>query len=703
MVKVNESKQDDLHGHWPQSSLPSDDGSFVVLGRSPPQELNTQFTSNMSQQPTVCPAPPPHNSYPGSLPHLESQTLQNSSFVPGVPPTDLSPEEIQRKLHELLQENLKLKDTLCQNNLAMKQQFNTLVMWQNELLRVHKNHKEKFTETKELVLKLRAENAELKNILEAYKKAGSAVPSAAETELMMENAELKGKIAELQQKLSTPVPRKDQLYIAPSSKKEQELSALLEQVNRQLEIAERARRQLTVDVERVTAQRTRLERDMIAQKTEMEEQKEQLQKLQKEKQELEQKITLLMEQKLHDYVLIKHEEQQQGSLSPIGVQESNSQEIQSLVLQLEEQQTLVSTLTHQLKEERFKLAAALTAEKQTPSTVSDQASHTHDFSGCEEMLEHINSCLDEEAERSSDVDTWLQVESDSTNHCKGKRDAYMKIVNIFEAEVQELKNLVIQERASNEVWKKNLEEEEEKFRNLDSDYQKLVKELHSFHEEQKDKDRHNLAYYEVQARGFTEKIDGMTAQLLNKDEALLQKDKEMSQMKESMKKLELENEAITILKAQVEVYQSDFNAEREARENLAGEKERLAEDLRHLQCRNQQLLDELEMYQQTQFEQMQRQGVPSAPTVASGWNTIATPGRAKLQRPAGSSPGRISPGRPTAPQHQQQPLPPAEQNDRPFRVYDEEVPPPKHYSCPVCNMEFLQVDLLEYHVDTCLE
>lgn len=73
MVKVNESKQDDLHGHWPQSSLPSDDGSFVVLGRSPPQELNTQFTSNMSQQPTVCPAPPPHNSYPGSLPHLESQ------------------------------------------------------------------------------------------------------------------------------------------------------------------------------------------------------------------------------------------------------------------------------------------------------------------------------------------------------------------------------------------------------------------------------------------------------------------------------------------------------------------------------------------------------------------------------------------------------------------------------------------------------
>jgi hypothetical protein len=38
-----------------------------------------------------------------------------------------------------------------------------------------------------------------------------------------------------------------------------------------------------------------------------------------------------------------------------------------------------------------------------------------------------------------------------------------------------------------------------------------------------------------------------------------------------------------------------------------------------------------------------------------------------------------------------------------LQVYDEEVPPPKRYSCPMCNMEFAQVSLLQYHVDTCLE
>lgn len=249
-MKVNESMRED----GPQSSL-SVEESFVVLERSPPQELNNQFTSYMSEQSTVYPVGTPHNSYTGGLPRLESQSLQNSSYIPGSLPTDLSPEEIQRKLHEVLQENLQLKETLQQNNLAMKQQFNTLAMWQEEVSKVHQNHKAKFAETKDLVLKLRAENAELKNILEEYKKTGSSVPGASEAQLVKENVELKGRIAELQQKVSTPVPRKEQLQGVSPSKKELEMSTVLEQINRQLETAERARRQLTVDVERLTAQK----------------------------------------------------------------------------------------------------------------------------------------------------------------------------------------------------------------------------------------------------------------------------------------------------------------------------------------------------------------------------------------------------------------------------------------------------------------
>lgn len=65
---MNESMQED----GPQSSL-SVDESFVVLERSPPQELNNQFASHMSEQSTVYPAGAPHNSYTGGLTCLESQ------------------------------------------------------------------------------------------------------------------------------------------------------------------------------------------------------------------------------------------------------------------------------------------------------------------------------------------------------------------------------------------------------------------------------------------------------------------------------------------------------------------------------------------------------------------------------------------------------------------------------------------------------
>ena len=46
---------------------------------------------------------------------------------------------------------------------------------------------------------------------------------------------------------------------------------------------------------------------------------------------------------------------------------------------------------------------------------------------------------------------------------------------------------------------------------------------------------------------------------------------------------QLDLEALPLLKAQVEVYQSDFNAEREARERIAGEKADLVEEMKKLQ------------------------------------------------------------------------------------------------------------------------
>jgi len=51
-------------------------------------------------------------------------------------------------------------------------------------------------------------------------------------------------------------------------------------------------------------------------------------------------------------------------------------------------------------------------------------------------------------------------------------------------------------------------------------------------------------------------------------------------MEDKLKKVEVECESIPILQAQVEVYRADFDAERAAREKIAGEKADLEEELR---------------------------------------------------------------------------------------------------------------------------
>ena len=61
-----------------------------------------------------------------------------------------------------------------------------------------------------------------------------------------------------------------------------------------------------------------------------------------------------------------------------------------------------------------------------------------------------------------------------------------------------------------------------------------------------------------------------------------------------VRQMEVDVEAIPILKAQVEVYQSDFNAERAAREKIAGEKADLEEEVRRIRQRQQQIADDIE-------------------------------------------------------------------------------------------------------------
>lgn len=80
--------------------------------------------------------------------------------------SSLTAPEVEKKLIDVLQENLRLKETLEENNLSMKKHLNMLVTRQQELSKVHEAHRVKFAETKDLVNQLKIENSELKTKLE---------------------------------------------------------------------------------------------------------------------------------------------------------------------------------------------------------------------------------------------------------------------------------------------------------------------------------------------------------------------------------------------------------------------------------------------------------------------------------------------------------------------------------------------------------
>lgn len=152
------------------------------------------------------------------------------------------------------------------------------------------------------------------------------------------------------------------------------------------------------------------------------------------------------------------------------------------------------------------------------------------------------------------------------------------------------------------------------------------------------------------------RIDEMTANIVELDEKCETQAQDINTLKEEKNRLLRENEAVGILQAQVEVYRSDFIAERDCRERLAGEKDQLAEDLRRLHRHNQELRQNIE----------ERERNAAGPANSLGAQALGITPRAP-QQPA------------------------------------EETPPNSLYRCVICNiLTFRTLQSLNEHIDHCL-
>nr|CAH7714582.1 unnamed protein product [Callosobruchus chinensis] len=83
--------------------------------------------------------------------------------------SNLSSEEVQTKIAQIIEENMKLKDTILQNNISLKSQYDRIVAWQEEVQKVYQAHKDKIYEAKACIEKLKKDKENLTHELEKQK------------------------------------------------------------------------------------------------------------------------------------------------------------------------------------------------------------------------------------------------------------------------------------------------------------------------------------------------------------------------------------------------------------------------------------------------------------------------------------------------------------------------------------------------------
>ncbi|GFQ89598.1 uncharacterized protein TNCT_210511 [Trichonephila clavata] len=115
---------------------------------------------------------------------------------------------------------------------------------------------------------------------------------------------------------------------------------------------------------------------------------------------------------------------------------------------------------------------------------------------------------------------------------------------------------------------------------LQADYDRVNKLLQVQSKDEREKREHLLLEREAEARRVLEQMDGLTAKLFDLEQQLEEKEEKLQLVTMQLEAFKSDSESVPILKAQVDVYKSDLNNEKE---NSQKEIEKLTQQLNELQ------------------------------------------------------------------------------------------------------------------------
>ncbi|KAL1784940.1 optineurin [Sigmodon hispidus] len=451
-----------------------------------------------------------------------------------------TPEELLQQMKELLVENHQLKEAMKLNNQAMKGRYEELSAWAEKQKEERQLFETQSKEAKERLMALSHENEKLKEELGKLREksekpfeasiGGSRLPRAdleqeveqLKTQVMRlqaEKADLLGIVSELQLKLNSSGSSEDSFVEIRIAEGEAE-GAVKEVKN-----SPRPTRTDAINMTKSTEDaRTCVEFEELTVSQLLlclREGNQKVERLEIALREAKERISDF-EKKANDRSEI--ETQTEGRIEEI----EEDKDPESVGIEVETLSVQVTSLFKELQEAHTKLSEAELMKKRLQEKC--------------QALERKNSATPAELSEKQEL---------VYNNKK------------LELQVESMRSEIKMEQAKTE-------DEKSRLATLQSTHNKLLQE-------------HNNALKTIEelTKKQAEKVDKMMLQELHEklelaERALASKQLQMDEMKQTIAKQEEDLETMAVLRAQMEVYCSDFHAERAAREKIHEEKEQLA-------------------------------------------------------------------------------------------------------------------------------
>ncbi|XP_030335859.1 optineurin isoform X5 [Strigops habroptila] len=477
----------------------------------------------------------------GEHPKRKMENGTDSVAAPAL--STYTPEEMVQQMKELITENSELKEAMKLHNQAMKDRYEELSIWREKQKEEREFFELKFKEAKQCLLAKCIENEQLQQQLQSLKEKEEGAAMEGCTALEKEATQLKSQLQRLQAEKADLLAIISELHIKLNMASAEDSFVQIAMNEEEMKRTAKEHQENSDEVTSNVAVYIRSKSADESKNLESEEltvsqllcclrnETQKREKLEKDLQDHKERLSKLEKESSNCLESGTQTEQEEESSEAVG------SEVEALNLQ-------VCALFKELQEAHEKLKEAELIQKKLQEKC--------------QVLERKSSAAAAELE---------------------EKHQLIYTVKKLELQVESMQAEVKLEQAKTH-------EEKVRYSSLQDAYSKVLPELT---EAMRTIDQMKLKELDRVDKVVVEQL---TAKVELAEQALAAKQLQIDEMKQIIAKQEEDLETMAVLRAQMEVYCSDFHAERAAREKIHEEKEQLAVQLAYL-LKEQQNLEDL--------------------------------------------------------------------------------------------------------------